>query len=89
MRLSLAVLMLLIAVTARAAEIKGKVTNALGGEVLGRVAVVVLETNRSVVTSISGEFDLPNLAPGNYTLRLNAVGFRMLTIPFSLAAPAM
>ena len=88
MRLSLAVLMLLIAVTTRAAEIKGKVTNTLGGEALGRVAVVVLETNRSVVTSISGGFDLPNLSPGNYTLRLNAVGFRMLTIPFSLAAPA-
>jgi hypothetical protein len=88
MRLRLAVLLLLAAVTAHAAEIKGKITNAVGGEALGRVEVVVLETKTSAVTSISGEFDLPNLAPGTYTLRLNAVGFRMLTIPFTLALPA-
>jgi hypothetical protein len=88
MRLRLAVLLLLAAVTARAAEIKGKITNAVGGEALGRVEVVVLETKTGAVTSISGEFDLPNLAPGSYTLRLNAVGYRMLTIPFALATPA-
>jgi hypothetical protein len=87
MRLRLAVL-LLASVTARAAEIKGKITNVVGGEALGRVEVVVLETKSSAVTSISGEFDLPNLAPGTYTLRLNAVGYRMLTIPFTLATPA-
>ncbi|HEY6370216.1 MAG TPA: carboxypeptidase-like regulatory domain-containing protein [Candidatus Sulfotelmatobacter sp.] len=70
------------------AEIKGKVTNALGGEVLGRVQGVILETKTSTVCSISGEFDLPNLVPGTYTLRLNAVGYRMLTIPFTLAGSA-
>jgi CarboxypepD_reg-like domain len=86
MRFRLAVLLLMAAVTARAAEIKGKITNAVG-EALGRVEVVVLETKNSAVTSISGEFDLPNLVPGSYTLRLNAVGYRMLTIPFTLATP--
>jgi len=88
MRLRLAVFLMVAALAAHAAEIKGKVTNALGGEALGRVEVVVLETKASAVTSISGEFDLPNVPPGTYTLRLNAVGYRMLTIPFTLATSA-
>ena len=66
----------------------GKLTNALGGEALGRVEVVVLENKVSTVTSIEGEFDIPNLAPGSYTLRLNAVGYRLLTVPFTLASAA-
>src|ERR1700687_994177 len=86
MRFRLAVLFLLAAVTARAAEIRGKNTNAVGGEALGRVEVLVLENKLSAVTSISGEFDIANLPPGSYTLRLNAVGYRMLTIPFTLGA---
>ncbi len=88
MRFRLALLLLLATVSARAAEIKGKVTNAMGGEALGRVEVMVLETKLSTTTSIGGEFDLPNLIPGSYTLRLNAVGYRMLTISFTLATPA-
>jgi hypothetical protein len=88
MHFRLALLLLLATVSAGAAEIKGKITNAMGGEALGRVEVMVLETKLSVVTSIGGEFDLPNLIPGSYTLRLNAVGYRMLTIPFTLATAA-
>jgi hypothetical protein len=88
MRLRLTALLLLIAAAAQAAEIKGKVTNALGGGALGRVEVVVLENKTSAVTSVGGEFDIPNLAPGAYTLRFNAVGYRLLTIPFTLATAA-
>jgi hypothetical protein len=85
MRLRLTVFLLLAAVAARAAEVKGKVTNAVGGESLERVEVVVLENKTATVTSIGGAFDIPNLAPGSYTLRLNAVGYRLLTVPFTLA----
>jgi len=85
MRLHLGFLLLLAAVAAQAAEIKGKVTNAVGGEALGRVEVVVLENKSGTVTSNSGEFDIPNLATGSYTLRLTAVGYRLLTVPFVLA----
>jgi hypothetical protein len=85
MRFRLTVFLFWMAAAAQAAEIKGNVTNALGGEALGRVEVVVLETKTGAVTSIGGEFDIPNLTPGNYTLRLNAVGYRLLTIPFTLA----
>jgi len=86
MRLRLLCFVVLAAAAAQAAEIKGKVTNVLGGEALGQVQVVVLETKASAVTSSSGEFDIPNLTPGSYTLRLNAVSYRLLTIPFTLAA---
>jgi len=86
MRLPVCLLLIFAAVATRAAEIKGKVTNAVGGEALGRVEVVVLENKIAAITSISGEFDIPNLAPGAYTLRLNAVGYRLLTIPFTLTA---
>lgn len=85
MRYRLLALILLIAAPAYAAEIKGKVTNALGGEALGRVEVVVLENKVGTVTSSGGEFDIPHLPPGSYTLRLNAVGYRLLTVPFTLA----
>jgi carboxypeptidase family protein len=86
MHFRLIAFVLLAALAAQAAEIKGKVTNALGGEALGRVEVVVLETKSSAVTSFSGEFDIPNLPPGSYTLRLNAVGYRLVTIPLRFDA---
>lgn len=88
MRFGFSIFVLALSVVSYAAEIKGKVTNALGGEALGRVEVVVLENKVSTVTSIEGEFDIPNLAPGSYTLRLNAVGYRLLTVPFTLASAA-
>ena len=84
MKLRLPVLVFLLVLAARAAEIKGKITNAVGGEALGRVEVLVVENKFSAVTSISGEFQIQNLPPGNYTLRLNAVGYRLLTVPFTL-----
>ena len=80
----LCVSFLLVAGVAHAAEIKGKVTNAVGGEALGRVEVMVLETKAAAVTSDAGEFSISNLAPGTYTLRVNAVGYRLFTIPFTV-----
>ncbi len=47
-----------------------------------------LENKLSTVTAIGGEFDIPNLAPGGYTLRLNAVGYRLLIVPFTLGSAA-
>ena len=77
---------LLLSSALHAAEIRGKVTNAMGGEALNQVNVAVLDTKISTTTSIGGEFDLAHVAPGSYTLRLNAVGYRLLTIPFTLHA---
>ena len=70
---------------AHASEIRGRVVNVVGGETLARVQVIILETGAGAVTGSDGTFEIPAVAPGNYTLRLNAVGFRLSTIPFSLA----
>ena len=74
----------LTAASSYAGEIKGKVSNAVGGEALGRVEVVVLETKAATITSFGGEFSIPNIAPGHYTLRLNAVGYRLIKVPFTV-----
>ena len=69
-----------------ASEVRGKVVNVVGGEPLARVQVTVLETGVQAITASDGTFAIPSVATGNYTLRLNAVGFRLSTIPFSLGS---
>ena len=87
MRAVLYVLLLFfLSVASPAAEIRGKVTNAVGGEALGQVEVSVLGTKLRTNTSASGEFTISGLAAGSYILRLDAVGYRLVTIPYRLAA---
>jgi hypothetical protein len=83
MRTRFLFVILMFVASSWAAEIKGKVTNA-GGEALERVEVLVLEVKAETVTSAGGSFLISNLRAGNYTLRLNAVGYRMLTIPVAI-----
>jgi hypothetical protein len=85
MTVRLAAFVLLWTVTLRAAEIKGTVANVAGGEPLGRVQVSVLEAGRNAVTATNGTFAIQNLPPGSYTLRINAVGYRLSTFSFSLS----
>src|SRR5260370_13970669 len=74
-----------------AAEIRGNVVSVDRGEPLARVQVAVLvEAKREAVgtdiTTKDGNFIIKGLAPGHYILRLNAVGYRLITVEFSLAA---
>src|ERR1019366_2952765 len=73
-----------------AAEIRGKVLSAAGGEPLARVQVAVLDAEGAAaaagVTTNDGSFDIRGVTSGHYTLRLNAVGYRLITVEFSLAA---
>ena len=87
LKLHLITLTLLVA-TAQAAEIKGTIANAGGGEPLGRVQVSVLGTRIGTITSDDGVFSLSGVPPGNYNLRLNAIGYRFVTIPFSITSDA-
>ena len=84
--LRLCVFLVLSVSVLQAAEIKGKVSNALGGEALERVQITVLETKAIASTASDGTFAIRDLAPGSYTLRLNAVSYRLLTIPFILSS---
>ncbi len=74
-----------------AAEIRGKVVSVDRGEPLARVQVAVLveaqrEALATAITVKDGSFVIQGLAPGHYILRLNAVGYRLITVAFSLAA---
>jgi hypothetical protein len=77
---------LLSALTLHAAEIRGKVVNVVGGEALGRVEVSLLEIGATTNTAEDGTFTISDVAPGSYTLRLNAVGYRLATVPISLTS---
>jgi hypothetical protein len=86
MLVRLTVFVLLCAAMLPASEIRGTVRNAVGGERLGRVSVSVLEAGRDTTTADDGTFMIQNLPPGNYSLRLSAVGYRLATLTFSLSA---
>lgn len=88
MSLRFVLALLLMTAPSWAAQIKGQVANAIGGEALGKVEVLILETHLAAVTSGDGRFEISNLAPGKYTLRLNAVGYRLLNIPFTISTAA-
>ncbi len=85
MKVWLAVLVLLLTGAAHGGEIHGKVVSVNRGEPLGQVQITVLELKRSATTADDGTFAVDNIPPGNYTLRFAAVGYRLVTTPFSLS----
>lgn len=84
MKLSLAVFAVLASLSARAADLRGKVVGVTGAEPLRQVEVTVLELKRSVVTGDDGTFTIISVPPGTYTLRISAVGFRLVTTAFQV-----
>jgi hypothetical protein len=87
MRFLVAAVLVCFSALLHAAEIRGRVTNAVGGEALGEVNVSVLEKKLATTTAPDGTFLIQNLPPGTYTLRVNAVGFRLITESFTITTP--
>ena len=71
-RIVIAVLLLMVvAANAFAATtVRGKVVTADGATPYPEVEVVVDSINKTVYTDRDGEFYLPNLAPGTYSIRV-------------------
>ena len=49
-------------------------------------ASLILETQRQTITGDDGGFVIAGIAPGDYTLQANAVGYWLINVKFSLAA---
>jgi len=64
-----------------AGRILGTVTDQSGGVVAGATVTVIdteRGTNRTLTSDDAGEYNAPNLTPGNYTVRAEAKGFKKL-----------
>lgn len=68
-----------------AGEIRGIIRDAVGGEPLARVEVLLAGTPLRTLSDPSGRFLIEGVPPGDYVLRVSTVGYRLLTKPFSLA----
>jgi CarboxypepD_reg-like domain len=84
-RLAAAILLLAYCLAVQAAEIKGKVTNAAGGEALGRIHVSVQELKLETTTRADGTFSLEKLPSGTFTLQLSAVGYRLMNVAVTIS----
>ena len=75
----LAWVFLLFCSAVSAAEIHGVVRNAEGGEPLAKIQVSLAESGARLETGPDGKFQFTSLPLGNYTLRINGVGYRGAT----------
>ncbi len=67
-------------------EISGQVTDAVTGQPLPGVNVIVQELQIGAATDIDGLYRIPNVAPGNYTLIASFIGFKQYSVQITLAA---
>src|SRR5580692_7620488 len=81
--LSISVMLLLACVSVysqgSAGRILGTVTDQSGGSIAGATVIVTdvnRNTPRTLTTDQSGEYNAPNLLPGNYKVRAEAKGFK-------------
>lgn len=67
----------------QAGGLKGQVVDSLGDVVVGATVTLVdaIGREKSVTTDRQGEFNLSNLAPGNYTVRVVAANFGLYENP--------
>jgi hypothetical protein len=78
----LSLVVVFIASSAAAAEVHGTVTNAQGGEPLGKIQVSIVGTGFIATTGPDGNFHISQVPPGSYVLQVSGVGYRILSVPF-------
>lgn len=74
----------LMAQTANTGALSGTVTDPSGGVIVGAtVTATNLATGqqRSATTTSTGSYQISLLSPGNYSVRLEASGFKSLDVP--------
>jgi hypothetical protein len=65
-------------------QVRGTVRDARTGETLAITAVQLVETQAKTLTGASGQFDLGAIAPGEYTLKVSTVGYRLSQTRFEV-----
>jgi hypothetical protein len=60
--------------------IKGKVFNKINNESVPSANVVIQGSSIGVVTDLDGNYQISNLAPGQYNLEVSFVGFKSVTV---------
>jgi Carboxypeptidase regulatory-like domain/TonB-dependent Receptor Plug Domain/Calcineurin-like phosphoesterase len=85
--LTLSLLLVTSIVLAQGANgsIKGRATDSAGGVLPGAI-VTVTPKGGSTVTDNQGEYAMTGLAPGDYAVNVNYLGFNVFTKPVTLAA---
>ena len=83
-KLRWAILFLLLTSIAYAGEVRGKVVSVFRGEPLRKVRVSVPEGQLVTTTADDGTFKIENVPVGQHTLQVAAVGYRLVTVPFSM-----
>src|SRR4051812_29559962 len=70
----------------QAGEIHGRVVSTSDGEPLALVQIRVVDTELQASTDDDGKFQIASVPPGSYVLQAAAVGFRLATQDFTIAA---
>src|SRR5579872_7193415 len=68
------------------AQVQGAVHDARGGEPLARVEVVLEGTSYRGVTDVQGQFEIRDVKPGDYRLRVSTVGYKLVLASANLTA---
>ena len=64
----------------RAAGVGGKVTIMGTKTALNNVPITIVELNKSVKTNADGRFEISPVASGDYTLRIEAEGYKTIVL---------
>jgi len=72
---------LFLAVNAFSAEISGRVLSAINGSPVIGANVTLAGTSWGAATNNQGEFVIRNIPPGNYTLNVDYIGYKLQSIP--------
>ena len=59
-----------------AGTVKGRVFNVKNNEPVPFASILIFETTKGVVTDVDGNFEIADVAPGFYKIRVSAVGFK-------------
>ncbi|MFI5236408.1 MAG: carboxypeptidase-like regulatory domain-containing protein [Ignavibacteriales bacterium] len=60
-------------------RLAGRITDATTGEPLPFVNVIIMETTLGAASDIDGYYSIINIPPGNYTIKVSAIGYNSVT----------